>query len=223
MSDNVGYYGVGWGQTGGQGFYYLDSDHPERDYGPPPYDMRHNFSLSAIYELPFGKQRKFGQAWSRATNAVLGGWSVNTIFQAHTGLALTVIDFADQSLQAPHHATMNFPNRVCNGAISGAGVDDVWIDVNCFPRAPRGQLGDSGAGILYGPGYWNWDLGLAKDFYINAGRYLTFKIEAFNVLNHPNFALQAGSADISSPTTFGRIQNTFSAPRVVELVLRFTY
>jgi hypothetical protein len=176
LSDSVGYYGVGWGQTAGQGFYYLDSDHPERDYGPPPYDMRHNFSLSAIYELPFGNQRKFGQAWSRATNAVLGGWSLNTIFQAHTGLALTVIDFADQSLQTPHHATLNFPNRVCNGAISGAGVDDVWIDVNCFPRAPRGHLGDSGAGILYGPGYWNWDLGLAKDFYINGGRYLTVKI-----------------------------------------------
>jgi hypothetical protein len=49
------------------------------------------------------------------------------------------------------------------------------------------------------------------------------KIEAFNVFNHPNFALQAGSADISSPTTFGRIQNTFSAPRIIELALRFTY
>ena len=71
--------------------------------------------------------------------------------------------------------------------------------------------------------YWNWDLGLGKDVHIDASRYLTFSIEAFNVFNHPNFALQAGSADISSPTTFGRIQNTFSAPRVVQLVLRFTY
>jgi Carboxypeptidase regulatory-like domain len=223
LSDSVGYYGVGWGQTSGQGFYYLDSDHPGRNYGPPPYDVRHNFSLSAVYQLPFGEQRKFGQNWNRALKAVLGGWSVNTIFQAHTGLALTVIDFADQSLQTPHHATMNFPNRACNGAIPGAGVDDAWIDVACFPRAPVGQLGDAGAGILYGPGYWNWDLALDKDVHINAKRYLTVKIEAFNVLNHPNFALQAGSADISSPTTFGRIQNTFSTPRIIELALRFTY
>ena len=117
LTDNVGYYGVGWGQTGGQGYYYLDSDHRERDYGPPPFDIRHNVTLSAIYELPFGSQRSSVQAWSGATNAVLGGWSVNTIFQAHTGLALTVIDPADQSLQAPHHGSINFPNRVCNGVI----------------------------------------------------------------------------------------------------------
>ena len=43
------------------------------------------------------------------------------------------------------------------------------------------------------------------------------------MFNHPNFALQAGSADMSNPTTFGRIQNTFSAPRIVELVVKFTY
>ena len=54
-------------------------------------------------------------------------------------------------------------------------------------------------------------------------RYLTFRIEAFNVLNHPNFALQQGSANIGDPTNFGRILNTFSAPRIVELVVKFTY
>ncbi len=60
LSDNVGYYGVGWGQTSGQGYYYLDSTDPLRDYGPSPYDMRHNFSFAAIYELPFGRETKFG-------------------------------------------------------------------------------------------------------------------------------------------------------------------
>ena len=220
LSDNVGYYGVGWSQTAGQGYYYLDSSNPKKDYGPSPYDMRHNFSLATIYELPFGRVRS-GNA-SSLKNVVVGGWTFNSIFQAHSGLPITIYDGAGQSLQATR--SLERPNRVCDGAISGAGVDDPWIDINCFQHAPKGQFGNSGVGILTGPGYWNLDLGVSKNFYVVDDRkYVTFRVEAFNVLNHPNFAIQAGSADMSSPTTFGRIQNTFSAPRIVELVLKFTY
>ena len=92
LSDNVGYYGVGWGQTAGQGYYYLDTTDPLKDYGPSPYDMRHVFSLAGNYELPFGKDRKYGSDWGRAKNALLGGWNLNTIFQTHTGLPITVYD-----------------------------------------------------------------------------------------------------------------------------------
>src|SRR5207247_2154663 len=84
LSDNVGYYGVGWGQTAGQGYYYLDSSNPLKDYGPSPYDMRHNFSLATIYELPFGKGRKYGGDSNGAQNAILGGWTINSILQAHS-------------------------------------------------------------------------------------------------------------------------------------------
>jgi hypothetical protein len=183
--------------------------------------MRHVFSFSSNYELPFGRGRRVGSDWGAAKDAVLGGWQIISIFQAHTGLPITVYDGAGQSLQATR--SLERPNRLCNGKISGAGVDDAWIDISCFQRAPQGQFGDSGVGILSGPGYWNWDLGLSKNFRLDDQRYFTFRIEAFNVLNHPNFALQAGSADISNPSTFGRIQNMFSAPRIVELVGKFTY
>lgn len=219
LSDNVGYYGVGWGQTSVQGFYYLDSTNPLRDYGPSPYDVRHMFSLATNYEIPVGKGRRIDISGPK--DLILGGWQINSIFQARTGLALTVWDSAGQSLQATR--SQEKPNRICNGGISGAGVDDQWLDINCFQHAPAGQFGDSGTGILYGPGYWNWDLGLSKDVRLDGKRYVTFRIEAFNVLNHPNFALQQGSADIGDPTNFGRILNTFSAPRIVELVLKFTY
>jgi hypothetical protein len=222
LSDNVGYYGVNGGSAV-QGYYYLDHSNPERDYGPSPYDVRHSFSLAANYELPFGKDRKIGSDWSTAKNAVLGGWQINSIFQARSGLALTVTDGADRSQQLPHHATWNFPNRICDGGISGAGVDDVWLDINCFQPAPPGQFGDSGAGILHGPGYWNWDFGLSKNFYMTDRRYFTFRLEAFNVLNHANFRLDNDSTNIANPTSFGRILGTFSAPRIVELVGRFTY
>ena len=215
LSDNVGYYGVGWGQTAGQGYYYMDSTDPLRDYGPSPYDMKHNFSLAMIYELPFGRDA------TGATNAFLGGWIVNSIFQTHSGLPVTVYDGAGRSLQATR--SLERPDRLCQGGISGPGVDDAWIDASCFQSAPAGRFGDSGVGILRGPSYWNWDLGLSKNFYVADRRYVTFRVEAFNVLNHPNYALQAGSADLSNPTTFGRIQNVFSAPRIVELVLKFTF
>jgi hypothetical protein len=67
------------------------------------------------------------------------------------------------------------------------------------------------------------DLGLSKDIHFGDTKYATFKLEAFNVFNHPNFALGQGTTDISDPTNFGKILGTFSAPRIVELALKFTY
>ena len=90
-------------------------------------------------------------------------------------------------------------------------------------HAPAGQFGDSGVGILHGPGYWNVGPRPEQGLHFGDGRTLTFKIEAFNVFNHPNFALQARAPRTSQPDDFGRILNTFSAPRIVELVLKFTY
>jgi len=81
LSDNVGYYGVGWGQTAVQGFYYLDSTNPLRDYGPSPYDVRHMFSLAANYELPFGKGTKHDL--SGPADAAFGGWHLNDPSGAH--------------------------------------------------------------------------------------------------------------------------------------------
>jgi hypothetical protein len=197
----------------------MDNTDPLRDYGPSPYDVRHMFSLAANYELPFGKGKKYDL--SGPADVALGGWQLNTIFQARTGLALTVWDGAGQSLQATR--SLERPDRLCTGDTGASGPDDVWLDINCFARAAAGTFGNSGAGILHGPGYWNMDLGLSKDIHFGDRRYATFKIEAFNVFNHPNFAISQDAANIADPNNFGRILNTFSAPRIVELVLKFTY
>jgi hypothetical protein len=219
LSDNVGYYGTGWGQTGAQGYYYLDSTDPRRDYGRSTYDARHNFTLAGTYDLPFGKGRKMGTDWSGVTNAILGGWSLHGIFQARTGFAFTVTDGAGQSLQATR--SVERPDRLCDGKTDASGPDDVWIDASCFAHAPVGQFGTAGHNILSGPGFWNLDLALSKNLYLDDKRYLTFRIEAFNALNHPNWG--PPNSDIADPTSFGRISNTFSPSRIVELVAKFSY
>jgi carboxypeptidase family protein len=217
LSDSVGYYGTNG--TGEQGYYYTDSTDPRRDYGRSTYDARHNFTLAGTYELPFGKGRKMGSDWTGLKNAVLGNWHLNTILQVRSGFAFTVIDGAGQSLQAPRNRER--PDRLCDGGTNASGPDDIWIDINCFAHAPRGQFGTSGQSILSGPGYWNVDLGVGKNIYIDDKRYLTFKIEAFNALNHPNF--QMGPSDLSDPTSFGKIFATFSAARIIELVVKFNF
>ena len=221
LSDNVGYYGTGWGQTGAQGYYYLDSTDPLRDYGRSTYDARHNLTVAGTYELPFGKGRKMGSDWKGLKNAILGNWNVNGIVQVRSGFAFTVYDGAGQSLQAPRG--LERPNQTCTGATNAKGPNDIWIDINCFSHAPKGQFGNTGQNTLSGPGYWNVDLGVGKNLYIDDKRYFTLKIEAFNALNHPNFAMNAGASDISNPGDFGKILNTFSAPRIIELVIKFNY
>jgi hypothetical protein len=219
LSDNVGYYGTGWGQTGAQGYYYLDSTDPRRDYGRSTYDARHNFTLAGTYDLPFGKGRTMGSDWSGAKDAILGGWSVHGIAQVRTGFAYTVSDGAGQSLQATR--SIERPDRLCDGHTDASGPDDVWADINCFAHAPVGQFGTAGHNIMTGPGYWNLDLAVSKNLYIDDRRFFTFKIEAFNALNHPNWG--APNSDISDPTSFGRISGTFSPPRIIELVAKFSY
>jgi len=218
LTDNVGYYGTG---TAIQGWYYLDSTDPLRDYGPAPTDVLHAFTLAASYEVPFGKGRKNGSDWSGVKNALLGGWNVNTIFQARTGFPVTINDGAGQSLQAPR--TLERPNVVCDGKTNASGPNDTWFDINCFQHAPAGQFGNSGVGILRGPGFYNWDLGISKNFYLDDKRYLQFRAEAFNVLNHPNFGIGIGQANMADPTNFGKIQFTTSAPRIIELAAKFVF
>jgi hypothetical protein len=84
--------------------------------------------------------------------------------------------------------TGNRPNRICDGRLDNPTIDR-WFDLSCFvPTADAtGTYGDSGRGVIRGPGSFNIDASLIK--HTRFGRYDTeFRIEAFNILNHPQFA-----------------------------------
>ena len=191
------------------------------------HDVRHNFIFSATYELPFGKGRKWGSDWSGVTNGILGGWRLGGIFQARTGLPVTVIDGRARSLQGERGAER--PNCVgdwkpANQSVtadSSAPNDSRWLDINGFAMVPLGTFGNCPVGMARAPGYSNVDLALSKRFEVGGPRYLEFRAEAVNVLNHPSFGPPA--RDISVPNTFGLITSTVSSPRVVELALKFYF
>jgi hypothetical protein len=218
MANQLGYYGSG-GFTAAEGTYWMNAYDPEANYGPAFFDVRHNFVLSASYELPFGR----GNQPSSAANAVLGGWRISGIFQARTGFPITILDGRGSSLQAVRGGER--PNCVGDATPSDQTLDH-WLDINAFARAPLGTWGNCGVGTARAPGYQNLDAALAKRFVAGGQRYLEFRAEVFNLTNRPNF--RAPARDINAPNTFGRITSTLSTAtvstaRTAELVLKFFF
>jgi hypothetical protein len=145
---------------------------PQYNRGPADYDITHTLSSSWVYEFP----------WHR--NDWYGGWQLGGIMLIRGGLPLTVT----QAQGVLSTGTGNRPNRVCDGKLDNPTIDR-WFDTACFvsPTDTTGTYGDAGRGIIRGPGSFNIDASLIKNTKI--GRATTeIRIEAFNVLNHPQFA-----------------------------------
>ena len=153
--------------------------------GPSDYDITHTLSGSAIYEVPWARDKLYG------------GWQLSGILLLRGGLPLTVT----QTQNVLSTGTGNRPNRICDGNISNPTIDR-WFDTSCFvpPADTTGTYGDAGRGIIRGPGSFNIDASLIKNTRI--GRYTTeFRVEAFNLLNHPQFAnpnTQIGNAAVGT-------------------------
>ena len=216
MSDNVGYYGSAGVQL--STFYQQNAYNPEADYGPSFFDATHNFVLSGNYELPIGKGRRIGQNWSGLTDTLLGGWMVSTVLQLRTGFPITITDGRGSSRQGTLGAER--PDRIGDGSVDNPTTQR-WLDITAFQAAAQGTFGNSGPGILRAPGYNNVDFVLSKRFALSAQRYFTFKLEAFNLFNHPSYG--PPGRDISDPANFGVITNTVNAPRTLELVFKFNF
>jgi len=214
-SNNLGYYGSGG--VASEGAYPVNSYDIEANYGPAFFDARHIFSVAGSYELPFGRERKFGADWNRALDAVLGGWSTSFAVTAHSGFPITVQDSSNPSLQATRSTP--WPNRIGSGKVDNPTLEH-WIDRSAFVSAPLGTFGDAGVGILRAPSYWNLDMSISKRFLTIGNQYFLFRGELFNALNHPNFG--PPDRNIQSQN-FGTITSTVGDARVAQLVVKYYF
>jgi Carboxypeptidase regulatory-like domain len=145
---------------------------PQYNRGPADYDITHTFTSSWIYELPWAREKLYG------------GWQFSGILLLRGGLPLTVT----QATGVSSTGTGNRPNRVCDGRLDNPTIDR-WFDLSCFvPTVDNtGTYGDSGRGVIRGPGSFNIDASLIKNTRFG-GVTTEIRIEAFNILNHPQFA-----------------------------------
>lgn len=177
------------------------------EYGNSAVDVRHVFSLSYIWNIPF-MQNATG-----IKRALLGGWRYSGITSIQSGIANNLgLSIANQGLASRPDvvpgATLTYPKTV-----------NEWFNTAAFEAPPYGYFGDAGVGIIEGPGLINFDMAGYKDFRVTEHSAIEFRGELFNIFNHTNFS--------SVNTTFGSAQfgkiTAALDPRIVEFALRYHF
>ncbi|MDB5385747.1 MAG: hypothetical protein JWM11_1393, partial [Planctomycetaceae bacterium] len=95
-----------------------------------------------------------------------------------------------------------------------------WFDPSAFALPAPYTYGNAGRNILVGPGRWNWDMSLFKNFVIREATRFEFRAEAFNIFNHPQFGLP--NPTIGNPQA-GAITSTVGNSRQMQVALRFQF
>ena len=195
------------------------------DWALSQINLNHDFTASIIYQLPFGKNRKFGGNARGAANAIIGDWEVTVIEKATSGFPVFVVDSANASgVNFQNNGnSLNRPNQTCNPVLSHQTLA-AFFNASCFSAPPEGQLGNANRAPLSGPDFVNTDLSIIKHFIPREGMRVDFRTEFFNLFNHAQFGLPGGSAfaDINSPT-FATITSTVNNPRVIQFALKLAF
>jgi hypothetical protein len=179
-------------------------------------DLRHIFQLAFVYELPFGRSKRWGANWNPFVNALLGGWSADGIVRAQTGNPLNPRVNQDR---ANVGRTYQRPNATGLDPNAGPKTADQWFNTAAFALQPQFTYGSSGQFVIDYPGVYNWDLALQKDFRIAEGHTLQFRGESYNLSNNVRFDTINAALDGNS---FGLV--THAAPaRQLQFALRYQF
>jgi carboxypeptidase family protein len=222
-------------------------------------DIPQQFNISATYELPIGRGKALLGRGGRL-GSILGGWKLSGNFNAQKGLPLPitcpgselqitqfpnpgVVDttrgglcnlIGDPHFSGHRSKSQQIADWINPGAFEPAFGNDVsynetdpqaWTFGNMKPRTDA----------IRGPGFWNLDSSLMKDFHFTEARYVEFRWEVFNALNHQNLALPNttfclppnpdGSVDLvhQDGCTFGKITGVQTDPRNMTFALKFVW
>jgi hypothetical protein len=212
---------------GGEGAQPQDVRCRHCDRGDSTTDIRHTITSNFIYELPFGRNRRYLSSGTAAH--VFGGWEASGIWTMRTGRPLNITiarsanDLPDGNSRSPR------PNLVPGVSIYPAGGPTFaqWLNPAAFAIPASRTWGGAGRNIARGPGLAQVDLSLQKDIPVADGKSVVFRVEMFNMFNR----VQAGNpgTTLTSPASFGLVNSGLNrtigtgTSRQLQLALRFVF
>ena len=178
--------------------------------GSSNFDATQRIVLSGLYQVPWG--RKNG-----VVAHLIRDWQLSGIFSAQTGQPFSATLSTDPSGTG---ATAR-PNRIADGNLPvGQRTVNHWFDTTAFVTQTCICFGNAGRDILRGPGFADLDLSLMRDFHIKERFRIQFRVESFNVANHPNLGIPNGA--IGNPAV-GTITSVINPERQNQLALKFFF
>jgi hypothetical protein len=204
----------GGATLGAEGGAYSNLYNRRADWGPSENDVRHRVTFSSVYEIPFGKGRRFLK--ENPVRWVLGDWSLGGTATMQSG--------------APFNVTTqtNTTNAFSAGAlradvVSNPNLDSPqlsrWFDTGAFRQPAAYTFGNQGMNILRADGRAVVNLSLLRNFSIRESVRVQLRGEFFNAFNHPDFGVPGrvfGAAGFA-------VVNSATAARQIQLGLRFIY
>jgi hypothetical protein len=210
------------------------------NYSNSDFDVRHIINANAVYEIPFGRGRRFFSGIGQAGNAILGGWQISGIFRWNSGQPI-ISPYDDARWATNWNAQSSGvrirPVETCptqGGKLFGNCLLDAYTS---FRGAYPGETGDRN--VLRYPGYINLDMGLSKSFDMpwSETQKLQVRFEAFNVTNtqrmgdidygRAGWGLQLDPQFVTDVDDIPPVWSNFTGiqgqPRVMQVGIRFSF
>jgi hypothetical protein len=159
-------------------YFFFDAN---LNRGPADWERKHNFVLTQLYELPFGKGKRYMRDASRVADFALGGWQFNSTTSVQSGLPFNFTYDAGANIDTGP----NRPNISGDAQLRLNGLR-YTLDTSVFSNPGPGKFGNLRRNAFRGPGYWRTDASLFKKFKITETAEAEFRVESVNFFNHVN-------------------------------------
>ena len=213
--------------------FMINSWDPSQLRGVSRYDVRHNVNAFMVWEVPIGRNKRFGSGMNRVLDVFVGGWQISGTYRQSSGLPFSVSDGSRWATnwQLSSFATPNgnpVPATVSAHnapGINGVGGPNLWTNPSDalagFQETMPGQTGSRNT--LRGDGFFNIDTGLYKNFTIREGKVLQFRWESYNVSNTVRFDPTSAGNSLTSTGSFGKLTSQLGSSRQMQFALRLRF
>jgi hypothetical protein len=229
---------IGYSSGGAVGANINNASNLAAQYGPAYFNRPQRVVVNYSYDLPFGRH-------DGTTGKLLNGWNVSGVTTIQGGAPMTIVDPNAGSIYGTAsvaNTAQLCPGQTYGSILSSGGLTQRlggnsggpgYFNNSAFCSAPTGGVygdgtgyGNSGVGVVLGPGQFNWDITIVKTTRITERQTLIFRTEFFNAFNHAQFnnplATPAPGLAQLGPT-FGEITSTSVNPRILQFGLKYMF